>query len=250
MINSPTGSGVSASGDTYTLLLQGLDDQNPMRIGFGGEQSTNMTYQYMIGTESMADAGAKDKQEQWFGGISTLNATGAAALDQVWVPAFKQYMQQRTVGSTIFDNTPEGSPENPTWGEDGGGGASKTVAVSYYQRQQVINLRLGGTLDYDTHAGALIFSDQGTTVTLPQTNVVNGDTYEIHITPNPIPVAAVTVDPGGAGEIDALGIGATISIDVASLGTYPNYQRGVKLVCIGQAPAAAGPLWAITNGVN
>jgi len=247
IINAPTAND-TATGDTYTLFLQGLDDHNPIRIGFGGDQNTQ-GHQYMIGMESTSNAG-NNQAEQWFGGISTSTITGAAALDEVWVPGFKQFMQTRAVGALIFDNTPEGSPEHPTWGNDGNANLSKTVAVNYYQRQQVINLRIGGTLDYDTHAGALIFADQGSTVTLPQTNVVNGDTYEIHITPNPIPVAAVTVDPGGAGEIDALGIGATISIDVASLGTYPNYQRGVKLVCIGQAPAAAGPLWAITNGVN
>ena len=247
IINAPTAND-TATGDTYTLFLQGLDDHNPIRIGFGGDQNTQ-GHQYMIGMESTSNAG-NNQAEQWFGGISTSTITGAAALDEVWVPGFKQFMQTRAVGALIFDNTPEGSPEHPTWGNDGNANLSKTVAVNYYQRQQVINLRIGGTLDYDTHAGALIFADQGSTVTLPQTNVVNGDTYEIHITPNPIPVAAVTVDPGAAGEIDALGIGATISIDVASLGTYPNYQRGVKLVCIGQAPGAVGPLWAITNGVN
>ena len=157
------------------------------------------------------------------------------------------YMQQRGVGATIFQENPQ-NDEDPTWGNDGNANLSKTLAVNYYQRQQVINLRLGGTLNYDEHAGALVYVDNGQTVTLPQTDTVIGDTYEILISPNPAPVAAVTVDPGATGEIDSQGVAATISIDPAGLGTYPNYQRSIKVVCIGQAPLAVGPLWSIVSG--
>ncbi|RLC69206.1 MAG: hypothetical protein DRH97_00505 [Chloroflexi bacterium] len=244
IINAPTAND-TATGDTYTLFLQGLDDHNPIRIGFGGDQNTQ-GHHYMIGMESTANAG-NDRAEQWFGGISTSTVTGAAALDEVWVPGFKQFMQNRGVGATIFEENPS-NDEDPTWGNDGNANLSKTVAVNYYQRQQVIYLRLGGTLDYDTHAGALIYVDQGQTVTLPQIKTVVGDTYEILITPNPAPVAAVTIDPGATGEIDAVGVAGTISIDPAGLGTYPNYQRSIKLVCIGQAPGSLGPLWSIVRG--
>ena len=225
--------------------MQGLDDHNPIRIGFGGDQNTQ-GYQYMIGSESTSNAG-NNKQEQWFGGFSTSTSTGAAALDEVWVPALKQYMQQRGVGATIFEENPT-NDEDPTWGNDGNANLTKTLAVNYYQRQQVINLRLGGILNYDEHAGALIFADGGSTVTLPQVHTVTGDTYEICITPSPAPVAAVTIDPGGTGEIDAQGVAATISINPAGPPTYPNYQRSITLVCIGQAPGALGPLWAIVRG--
>ena len=244
VINAPTAND-TASGDTYTVYLQGLDDHNPIRIGFGGDQNTQ-AHQYMIGMESTANAG-NDRAEQWFGGISTSTVSGAAALDEVWVPAFKQYMQQRGVGATIFQENPQ-NDEDPTWGNDGNANLSKTLAVNYYQRQQVINLRLGGTLNYDEHAGALVYVDNGQTVTLPQTDTVIGDTYEILISPNPAPLAAVTVDPGATGEIDAQGVGTTISIDAAGLGAYPNYQRSIKVVCIGQAPLAVGPLWSIVSG--
>ena len=242
VLNSPTAN-TSGTGDTYTLLLQGLDDQNPIRIGFGGDQSASPNH-YMIGRESISDSGGRP--EQWFGGFSTTSSGLAETIDEPWVPAFKQYMQDMTAGIIAFETPASGTGEGPIfWGDDGRGGAGITGAVNYYQRQQIFDLGAGTTtLDYDTYSGAVCFAAAGATVNLPQTNTLLGDTYEIFI--NPLTVGTVTIEPGTSapaneGQIDNLGIGINMKV-----GALQPFERGVKLICIGGTPL--GIQWAIIRG--
>jgi hypothetical protein len=242
LLNAPTANS-SGTGDTYTLQLQGLDDQNPIRIGFGGDQN-QQAYQYMIGMESISDAGV-GRAEQWFGGFSTLSTAAEATLDLPWVPAFKQYMQSMTAGLVAFTTPTAGHGEGPIfWGDDGGGAFTSSAAVNYYQRQQIFDLGTGThTLDYDTHAGAMCFADATATVQLPETNTLLGDTYEIFN--NPLSSGLVTIRPGslGFGQIDGLGIGVTMTVGT---GLGSSFDRGVKLICMGGT--TAGIQWAIIGG--
>ena len=89
---------------------------------------------------------------------------------------------------------------------------------------------------------------------MPETKVSIGDTYEIFITPNPVPVGVVTINPGvtSSGEIDGLGLGNPATIDPTTLfGVAGTYRKGIKFICIGSAQLVGpGPLWGIINGVN
>jgi len=254
-INAPTATS-AAGGDTYTLTLQANAGEEPTRIGFTNSDVTLQNFHYTISNESRANGGVNG-QELWYGGFSTKSSQGANTLDQPFVPAFKQFMQPLGAGTTIFE-TPVAGTEAGAWGDDGSGGASATVAVNYYQRQQVIDLRTAAgspvQLDYDTHAGALLYCDgvaPGETVRLPITQTVIGDTYEIFM--NPITaVSNVTIDAGAGSFIDNTGSQTIVIGPIPAIGQIsPNGigTRGVKLTCVG-GTAGGTMLWSLTNIVE
>ena len=247
-LNAPYATNAT-EGQTFNLMVQGMGatGYEPARIGFS-QNRVNQTYVYLVGQESSNNAGT-GRQEMWYGGASRLASGGAGVFDEPFVPALKQYMQQWTAGTVAFRTPTAGVGEGPIWwGDDGGGGASATGAVNYYQRQQVIQLAGTGThvLDYDTHAGAVIFAAGGSTIELPQTYTLIGDTYEIFMDPS-VASGTVTIRPGtaGGGAFDALVIGTTISV-----GTAGTYLKGVKVICIGGTSGTQGILWAIIDGTN
>ena len=251
IINAPKAA-AAADGDTYTLTLQANSTHEPTRIGFTNADPASQVYQYTIANESDANAGS-NRQELWYGGFSGNSAQLANSLDQPWVPGFKQYMQQQNTGTSIWE-TSDSSIEGGSWGDDGSVGASSvTVAVNYYQRQQIETGSLrGGTASYDVNAGALTVVDQGNTLNLPTVGVVLGDTYEILITPVPTPIGFVSINPGVSGIIENFGVGNTVEIGVggatnlgAGIFTSGN-TRGVTLTCIG-ANVTPGVLWGITG---
>jgi hypothetical protein len=250
IINAPTAA-VAADGDTYTLTLQANSTQEPTRIAFTNANPASQNYHYNISNESTANGGT-DRQELWYGGFSGNSSQGANTADQPWVPGFKQYMQEQTSGTSIWQ-TPSSANESGTWGDDGSaGGSTVTVAVNYYQRQQIKTLLGGGTLSYDVNAGALNVVDPGRTLNLPTTGVSLGDTYEILITPVPAPGSFATINPGVSGAIENYGVGVTVDIGVGgvnNLGTgifVSGNTRGVTLTCIG-GNATPGVLWGITG---
>jgi len=250
IINAPTAA-VAADGDTYTLTLQANSTQEPTRIGFTNADPASQVYHYNISNESTSNAGS-NRQQLWYGGFSGNSSQGANTADQVWVPGFKQYMQQQTSGVSIWQ-TPQSANEGGNWGDDGSGGSTVTVAVNYYQRQQIeTNSLRGGTLSYDVNAGALTVVDQGNTLNLPTTGVVLGDTYEILISPVPAPLGFATINPGVSGAIENYGVGITVDIGVGGLtnlgaGIFTSGNtRGVTLTCIG-ANVTPGVLWGITG---
>jgi len=249
-INAPRAS-IPGDGDTYTLTLQANSAQEPTRIAFTNSDPASQIFNYTIGNESTAD-GKVNEQELWYGGWSTNSTQGVNTVDQKWVPAFKQFMQQMTAGDIIW-NTPTSATEGGTWGDDGSGGASATVAVNYYQRQQIkVNDGLGSPITYDDNAGAITVIDAGRTINLPTTGVILGDTYEILITPVPLPAGFATINPGVNGSIENFGIGTTVSLGqggVNNLGTgifLSGNTRAVKLTCIGGS-GGPGVLWGITG---
>jgi hypothetical protein len=246
-LNAPYATNAT-EGQTFNLMVQGMGATGfePARIGFS-QNRVNQSYLYLVGQESTDNAGT-ERQEMWYGGASRLSA-GAAVLDEPFVPAFKQYMQQWTAGTVAFRTPTAGVGEGPIWwGDDGGGGSSAQGAVNYYQRQQVFQLVGTGThvLDYDTYAGAVCFAEGTATVELPQTFTLIGDTYEIFMDPSVTP-GQVTIRPGtaGGGEIDDLGLGTTITV-----GPGGTYEKGVKLICIGGTTGTQGIAWAIIGGTN
>ena len=240
-LNAPYATNAT-EGQTFNLMVQGRGTGfEPARIGFSQDR-VNQTFVYLVGQESTNNAGG-NRQEMWYGGASRLATGGAGVLDEPFVPALKQYMQQWTAGAVIWDTPTAGVGEGPIWwGDDGGGGASATVAVNYYQRQQIFNHEVGTlVLDYDTYAGSVVFGNAGTIFELPQTYTTLGDTYEIFI--SPLTAGTITINPGTAlgGEIDGQGIGTPITIGVGSL----TATRGVKLICIGGTAGPQGIAWAI-----
>ncbi len=250
IINAPKAA-VAADGDTYTLTLQANSTHEPTRIGFTNADPASQVYQYTIANESDANGGS-NRQELWYGGFSGNSGQAANSLDQVWVPGFKQYMQEQTVGQSIWE-TSDQSIEGGSWGDNGSVGSSVTVAVNYYQRQRIQTDSLrGGTLSYDVNAGALTVVDPGNTVNLPTTGVVLGDTYEILITPVPTPGLSVIINPGVSGTIENFAPGVTVDIGVGGVnnlgaGVFASGNtRGVTLTCIG-ASVAPGVLWGVTG---
>ena len=251
IINSPSAAGGSAAdGDTYTLTLQANDDLEPTRIAFtNSDQTTKQPFHYLISNEA-ADTGA-GKQEIWYGGFSTNSTQANNTPDQLWVPAFKQYMQENPAGNVIWNN-PGSANEGGNWGDDGTGGTTSRFAVNYYQRQQIKTLLGGGTLSYDLNAGAINVVDAGRTLNLPTTGVALGDTYEIIITPVPAPLGSAIINPGASGQIENFAAGATVDIGVGGVSNLgagifvSGNTRGVTLTCIGGTPTA-GVLWGITG---
>jgi hypothetical protein len=131
--------------------------------------------------------------------------------------------------------------------------SSGTVAVNYYQRQQIIlDPGLGVPITYDGNAGAITVIDPGRTINLPTAGVSLGDTYEILITPVPTPVSFATINPGAAGSIENYGIGVTVSLGAGGANNVgsgiftSNNSRMVKLTCIGGS-GGLGVLWGITG---
>ena len=251
-INAPTAT-TAAGGDTYTLTLQANADQEPTRIGFTNSSLVAQNYHYTISNESTSNAGI-GRQELWYGGFSTSSSQLANTLDQPWVPGFKQYMQPQTAGDAIW-NTPVSANEGGSWGDDGTGGVSGTVAVNYYQRQQIIlDPGLGVPITYDGNAGAITVIDTGRTINLPTTGVSLGDTYEILVTPVPAPApgSVATINPGVSGSIENFGLGITVSLgnggtNNVGFGIFSsNNSRMVKLTCIGGS-GGLGVLWGITG---